>query len=658
MNNLWNDVEASSLGSSCLDQRVYSSRLLGRDKSLVLHGGGNTSVKITEKDILGEESEILYVKGSGWDLETIKREGFSPVRLDHLKRLAALSHMTDAEMSNEMLIHLTVATAPAPSVEAILHAILPHTFVDHTHADAFISVSNSADGVRRLRDIYGDSVVYVPYVMPGFKLCRLCNELYAQHATTKTVGMALEHHGLVSFGSTARESYDRMIQMVSAAEDHLQRAKAWTIPFSVERRVAPKPDLTAILSLRQRISEKAGRPMIVVQSQDPIGADFCQRPDLEECAGRGPATPDHVIRTKRLPQIGTDTDRYAAEYGAYFARNQGRYPALAMLDPAPRVVLDGGLGLLAVGRSARDARIVLEIYEHTATIITRAIGLGGWRALPEQDVFDVEYWELEQAKLRKPGRPPMLEGEIALVTGAASGIGKASVEALLARGAAVIGLDINPAVVGMHEVPAYLGITCDLKNQQAIARSVEQGLHQYGGLDIVILNAGVFPAGSRIEAMDSSLWRQVFEINLHSNLEILKLTHPALKRAPRGGRVVAIGSKNVAAPGPGASAYSASKAALNQLIRVAALEWGADGIRLNSIHPNAVFDTALWPEEVLRSRAAHYRMSVDDYKKNNLLKVEVKSRDVGELAAEMCGPLFAKTTAAQIPLDGGNDRVV
>jgi NAD(P)-dependent dehydrogenase (short-subunit alcohol dehydrogenase family) len=270
----------------------------------------------------------------------------------------------------------------------------------------------------------------------------------------------------------------------------------------------------------------------------------------------------------------------------------------------------------------------------------------------------MEYWDLEQAKLRKGGTPPPFSGEIALVTGAASGIGKACVEALLTRGAAVVGLDINPAIVNAHNKHAFLGVHCDVGDETQLVAAVETAVRRFGGLDMMVLNAGVFPPGRRIADLDSEEWQQVMTINLNANLALLRETHPLLKMAPRGGRVVVIGSKNVPAPGPGAAAYSASKAALTQLARVAALEWGGDNIRVNSLHPNAVFDTALWNEEVLQARAAHYGLSVEQYKTNNILKVEVTSRDVAELAAEMCGTLFGKTTGAQLPVDGGNDRVI
>jgi NAD(P)-dependent dehydrogenase (short-subunit alcohol dehydrogenase family) len=270
----------------------------------------------------------------------------------------------------------------------------------------------------------------------------------------------------------------------------------------------------------------------------------------------------------------------------------------------------------------------------------------------------MEYWDLEQAKLRKAGNPPPLSGEIALVTGAASGIGRACVDALLTRGAAVIGLDINPAVASLHPTPAFLGIHCDVSDDTQLIAALEVAVRRFGGLDMLILNAGVFPPGRRIADLDNAEWQRVMSINLDANFSLMREAHPLLKLAPRGGRVVVIGSKNVPAPGPGAAAYSASKAALTQLARVAALEWGGDNIRVNSLHPNAVFDTGLWNEGVLQARAAHYGLSVEQYKTNNVLKVEVTSHDVAELAAEMCGALFGKTTGAQVPVDGGNDRVI
>jgi NAD(P)-dependent dehydrogenase (short-subunit alcohol dehydrogenase family) len=329
-----------------------------------------------------------------------------------------------------------------------------------------------------------------------------------------------------------------------------------------------------------------------------------------------------------------------------------------MLDVAPRVALDRELGLAAFGRTAKDTRIAEELYEHTVDVILRAEAIGGWRALEDRHTFDIEYWDLEQAKLKKAGSPPLFAGEVALVTGAASGIGKACVESFLKRGAAVVGLDLNSQIETLNKRPELLGITCDLTDGSAIESALDKAVRQYGGIDMLVLNAGIFPSSSPIQSIATDAWRKAMTVNVEANLLVMQRIYPLLKLAPRGGRVVVIGSKNVPAPGPGAAAYSASKAAMNQLARVAALEWAKDGIRINTLHPNAVYDTALWTEEVLASRARAYNLTVEQYKKNNLLKTEVTSKDVAELAAEMCGPLFAKTTAAQVPVDGGTEKLV
>ena len=656
MNSLWDDKEAAQYRDE-LELRVYTSRLLGRDRTLVLHGGGNTSVKLTQKNLFGEDETVLYIKGSGWDLETIEAAGFAPVQLDYLRRLARLDALSDTQMVNQLATHMLKATAPAPSVETILHACLPHKFVDHTHADAVLAVTNAPDAERRIREIYGDAVVILPYVMPGFDLAMLCAKEYPRQAGANTIGMVLMNHGIFSFGDNARQSYERMIDLVGRAEDYLKREQAWDLPAPVVR--PARIDMLQQAQLRRRLSDAAGAPMIMATHADTEALAFAQRDDLGALSQQGPVTPDHIIRTKRVPMLGTDVDGYARSYKAYFDEHAPHAKeAKTMLDPAPRMVLDPGFGLAAAGRSAKDAAIVAELYRHNMQVMQRAQALGGYRALPARALFEVEYWDLEQAKLKKSGAPPVYTGEIALVTGAASGIGKACVEALLARGAAVVGLDINPAIETLYRRKDFLGLACDLNDESAIKFALERAVIAYGGLDMLVLNAGIFAASRKISELTTGEWRKVMSINLDANLCLLRACHPLLKLAPKGGRVAVIGSKNVPAPGPGAAAYSASKAALNQLVRVAALEWGADGIRLNSVHPNAVFDTGIWTEEVLAQRAKHYGLSVEEYKTNNVLKTEVRSRDVAELAAEMCGPLFAKTTGAQVPVDGGNERVI
>jgi NAD(P)-dependent dehydrogenase (short-subunit alcohol dehydrogenase family) len=465
-------------------------------------------------------------------------------------------------------------------------------------------------------------------------------------------------HGIVTFGDTAESSYGRMVECVDLAENYLAARGAWDVGTSPAS-LPSRPLRAELASFRRELSSAMGGPAIVAVQGGARGLAFARRPDVATLSQQGPITPDHVARTKRVPMVGRDLAAYRRGYEEWFnACAAGCTPRPAMLDPAPRIILDPEWGLVSAGASARDASIAAEIYGHTIDTILRATALGGWRALPAGHIFEVEYWDLEQAKLRRAGPAPVFAGEVALVTGAASGIGRACVDAFLRRGAAVAGLDVNPGILGLHAAPQFRGIVCDLTDEAAVGAALEEAVRAFGGLDMLVVNAGIFPAGAGIGELATGAWRRVMAVNLDASFVMLRECHALLKLAPRGGRVAVIGSKNVPAPGPGAAAYSASKAAVNQLARVAALEWGADGIRVNSIHPNMVFDTALWTPEVLESRARRYGVPVETYRTRNVLGVEVASRDVAELAAELCGPLFAKTTGAQIPVDGGTERVI
>ena len=656
MKSLWNDAEAAQFRGP-LGPRVYTSRLLGRDRSLVLHGGGNTSVKLREKNLFGEDEEILYVKGSGRDLETIEPAGFAPVELDYVRRLASLPALSDPQMVNELATHTLRAGAPAPSVETLLHAILPHKYVDHTHADAVLSISNSPDGEKRIRDIYGDRVVVIPYIMAGFDLAAYCAREFPKQAGKRTVGMMLLSHGAFSFAAEARESYELMIELVSLAEKYLAAQKAWSVALPPVAVPAFKREEAA--KLRNEVSKAAGFPLLCRCNDSINFLSFARHPDVAHISQSGPATPDHVIRTKPLPMLGRDVAAFSTAYRSYFHKNEkNAKERKTILDTAPRMALDPQFGLAAFGRSAKDVGIVEDLYAHTIEVILRAEALGGWQALDDRHVFESEYWDLQQAKLERAGSPAVFAGEVAVITGAASGIGKACAEAFLRRGAAVVGLDRNPAIESLWKRADFLGLVCDLTDVKSIQKNLDSLVKHFGGVDMLVLNAGIFPSSQAIQDISAQMWRDAMSVNVEANLLVMQACHALLKLAPRGGRIVVIGSKNVPAPGPGAAAYSASKAAMNQLARVTALEWGKDGIRINSIHPNAVYDTALWTDAVLASRARAYNLTVEQYRKNNLLKTEVSSRDVAELAAEMCGPLFAKTTAAQVPVDGGNERVV
>ena len=644
MENRW-DVAAAPSGD-LLGECVYCTRLIGADPNLVLHGGGNSSVKVMWTDITGRIIPALRVKGSGWDMGSIEGPGFTPLALERLHELLSLNKLSDPEMMRELSAARLDPSSPQPSVESLLHAHLPHRAVQHSHADVIVQLTNLADGEAVVRKVLGGRVVVVPYVMPGFDLARAVRELWPDQASDDTMGMVLLNHGLFTFGDSSRDAYDRHVELITTAE-------SWLAAQLGPERAAPGPLpevlLTDLADLRLAMSKAAGVPLITRRSTDEAVRRFVSRGDLSSVSQRGPLTPDHVIRTKRVPMIGRNVAAYGATYAEYFERNRqrGRMP-LTMLDTAPRVVLDPEFGMITAGRTAKDAAIAADIYQHTMPVIEGSEDhLGGYVALPEGDLFDCEYWDLEQAKLRISGPPPAFAGMVGLVTGAGSGIGKACADELKRRGAAVVGVDLRGADVAI-----------DVTDPEAQASALRTAVESYGGLDVLVVAAGIFGATIPIAEMTMVEWRKVLSVNLDAIADLLQQAHPLLARSPVGGRVVLIGSKNVAAPGKGAAAYSASKAALTQLARVAALEWAADRIRINVVHPDAVFDTGLWTPELLAERAAKYDMSVDEYKRRNLLSTEVTSAGVARVVTELCSDTFSATTGAQIPIDGGNDRVI
>lgn len=645
--------------------RAYSSRLLGRDPSLVLHGGGNTSVKGELTDIFGETRQVLFVKGSGWDLKSIGAAGFAPTDLNYLLRLAELEQLSDSEMMRQLRLATLDPAAPNPSVEAILHALIPHRYVDHTHADAVVTLGNSPDGERILRELYGDEVLVLPYIMPGFILARQVAAATRGADWDALRGIVLLQHGIFSFHEEAEGSYEAMIELVGRAESALLRRAGKKHGTPIEKRGTPTANhgtTTApaleLSRLRKAAGEIHGLPMLARLDAGPEAAAFAQLDDCGELIRRGPLTPDHTLHAKPFGAV-FDADPlpglrdFEREYLRYFSDHADENHQC--LDAAPRYGVWRDKGMIYLAPSWKRLEIVADISAHTIRAIRLAEAIGGWRALPREKLFEVEYWELEQAKLAKARAAPELQGRIALVTGAASGIGRATVDELRGRGAAVIALDIR----GMEglESPEVLCLRCDVTDSDAVESALNQGVQHFGGLDILISNAGNFPASASLAEMSDATWEQSMQLNLGSHMKVLRACLPLLENGfdPA---VVFVASKNVPAPGPGAAAYSAAKAGLTQLARVAALEAGPLGIRVNVVHPNAVYDTGIWTEEVLSERARRYGMNVEQYRASNLLGLEVSSRDVAASIVSLAGATFSRTTGAQVPVDGGNERVI
>ena len=653
MKNYWNKSEAKRFDGDELALRVYSSRLIGKCPDLVLHGGGNTSVKTKFIDLFGESHDVLYVKGSGWDLATIEAEGFAPVRIDQLLKLADFDELSDADMVRSQRAAMLDPMAPNPSVEAILHALIPYRYVDHTHADAVVTLTNTPDGENAIKSIYGDRILIIPYVMPGFILAKTVANISKNINWEEIDGMVLMHHGIFTFSDEAKKSYDNMIDFVNLAENALGAAP------KISSRIGKLTTLE-LSTTRSEVCKILGAPFFAKFNGEPEVLQFCEGKRIREISTRGPLTPDHVIRTKRIPLIIEDDIAlsircYAEEYQSYFKNyaNEG----LHILDSAPRWAIWPNKGIICFGKCQNDVKIVEDIALHTIKAIDSAERHGGWKALPETDVFDVEYWELEQAKINKTRNTPLFEGQGVLITGGANGIGYECAIEMARKGAAVTVLDKDPTVIDIFNESNIQGIECDIDDVYAVNSAIDCAVKFCGGLDVLVSNAGIFSEGAEVIDMSTNDWQRSLDINLTGAMKVIRQSIPFLKSGWNSS-IVIIGSKNVAAPGPGAAAYSVAKAGLTQLARVLSLELSKYGIRVNTIHPNAVFDTSIWTDEVLESRASSYNLTVEAYKMNNLLGQEITSRDIAAMVCAMAGPVFRCTTGAQVPIDGGNDRVL
>jgi rhamnose utilization protein RhaD (predicted bifunctional aldolase and dehydrogenase)/NAD(P)-dependent dehydrogenase (short-subunit alcohol dehydrogenase family) len=691
MRNRWNDDEAArwtqELAPSCgedLALRVYTSRLIGEDSALVLHGGGNTSVKTRVRDALGEERDVLCVKGSGWDLATIEAPGLPAVDLDTLRRYEALDALSDEDMVRGLRANLLDPGAPTPSVEALLHAFLPDRFVDHTHADAALVFGNRPEGAEELKALFGDRVGVLHWIMPGFPLAKEVARYRRENPDA--IGLVLHEHGVFSWGEDARTSYERMIEIVdtieSAIEDRLAGTCAMLVaedtPSDAELRSAA---LSASLHLRRCLSSSTHDdlvpelPMICEWRPSSDAIAFAAHADGEDLARTTPLTPDHVIRTK-ASYIVADADeesiaaavaRFAGDYQAYFEGCRGDRQ-LSMLDPYPRVALIRGAGLFAFGPNKKAACIAADIAEHTIAGKAAAAQLSSYQALDLSELFEMEYWSLEQAKLGKAKEAPLAR-RIAVVNGAAGAIGSAVARRLFEAGAHVVISDLpgeglsriesELAEIDKRRVVAVPANVCD---EEQVRMLFDETILAFGGLDIVVLNAGIAHVAA-IADLQLADWQRVQDVNATGTLLCLREASRVLQAQRLGGRIIVNASKNVPSPGADFAAYSASKASAAQLAKVAALELAPHGVTVNLVHADGVFEdegsgtaSGLWAEvgpKRMAKRGLDEAQLREYYRSRNLLQVGVRARHVAE-AVLFFAEARTPTTGAALTVDGGH----
>jgi rhamnulose-1-phosphate aldolase/alcohol dehydrogenase len=698
MQSLWSDTEAQQYVDRLardwgedMALRVYTSRLIGRDADLVMHGGGNTSLKGTVQPLVGDAMEALFIKGSGWDLDSIEPPGLPAVDLAHLRKLRALPELSDPEMVNQLRTHLFDAGAPNPSVETLLHAFLPHKFIDHTHADIALVVTNQPPDESRqmVAEAFGRKWGVVPYVMPGFALAKASGDAF--DADTTVEGLVLLNHGLFAFADDARTAYERMIDGVDRAERFvakLARERARTHVQVPTDLVAGRTQAARLAPMLRRAlaepdaSDRGWTRWILEYRADDAALALLARDDAPALAREHPLTPDHVIRTKGqhllLGDLPLQDDEalvttlagavadYRARYDAYFEANRERSRTpVTKLDSTPRVLLVPGVGVFTAGRSKADARIAADITEHTLRAKATANDVGHYAALSDGDLFDMEYWVLEQAKLGK-GKDAPLAGQVALVTGALGAIGFGICRQLVGAGAHVVlaDLDAERLETARAELdPKGKGIAgtlvMDVTDETAVARGFDDLCRAYGGLDVLVLNAGVAHV-SALTDLDAAALRRVVDVNFHGYFLVLREAARLMQRQGTGGNVIVNSSKNVFAPGADFGAYSASKAAGHQLAKVAALELAPHGIRVNLINADAVFGndarpSGLW-QEVGPARAKSRGMDPKElqefYRQRNLLKARVTPEHVGN-AVVFFATNQTPTTGATLPVDGG-----
>ena len=678
MKNLWSDKDARAavkryaaegVGED-LALRVYTTRLLGGEPRLVQHGGGNTSVKTHVKDRTGERVEVLCVKGSGWDMATIEPAGLPAVRLKPIQKLFKLKSLGDQDMVDIQRGNLIDAAAPNPSVETLLHAFLPHRYIDHTHANAVLALVDRPDGEKLAREVYGRRVAVAPYIMPGFDLAKACKQAFDKHKPDE--GLVLLKHGIFSFGDTAKQAYDRMIALVTLAEKRVAQGKrSKPVQVKLPRKLASAAEIAPLLRgiVAAPIDKNEGRwsRFILEHRNSPRVMEFVNGRELARYSQAGVATPDHVIRTKPWPLIlpapedgrldafaqagRAVVEKYQAAYRRYFERHNARAnPKKKPLDPMPRVIVAPGVGLWGLGASARDARIAADIAETWVEVVLDAEATGRFESIAEGEIFDMEYWSLEQAKLGKSAEKP-LQRQVAVVTGGAGTIGQAIGAALRREGAEIVLLDLD---AGAAEAAAKklggLGLGCDVTDRAGIDAAFARAVATYGGVDICVSNAGAAWQG-RIGEVDDATLRKSFELNFFAHQSVAQAAVRIMRAQGMGGALLFNVSKQAVNPGANFGPYGLPKAATMALMRQYAVDYGSEGITSNAVNADRI-RSGLLTDAFVKSRARARGLSERDYMAGNLLGREVRAEDVAEAFVSLA--LARKTTGAVLTVDGGN----
>ncbi len=668
--------------------RTYTGRLIGAEKELVLHGGGNTSVKGIFTNIFGKRTPAIFVKASGHGLANIEPEGHSGLNLEYLQQLRTLSELADETMVNELRTHLFDAQAATPSIESLMHVFISPKYIDHTHADAILALTNRSGGERIVRDALGGDVIILEYVKPGFALAKAAATAF--EAFPKSKGMVLMKHGLLTWGETARESYQRTIELVTRAEEYL--AKKGTSPLKTRtttslaaaegRYLKVAPILRGLLAIPTENADWPYRRFILQPLITKEVLNFVDSDRGKETALTPPLTSDHLIRTKAFPlwidtpqyedddklreQISTAITEYAKKYDAYFERHSKKMkPGLRRFDSRPRVILMPGLGAICVGKDVVEAGIARDITSQTLAVKTKIAASGMYEGLSEEHLFDMEYFSLQHAKLDREDELP-LQRSVALVTGAAGAIGSGICHALLENGCHVAVTDLPGDNLNslVNELKSSYGerviaVPLDVTDAESVAKGFDQVIQTWGGIDLVVANAGIAHVSSLADMVPNTFQRME-RVNVEGTLHILSRTARHFKVQKTGGDIILISTKNVFAPGAKFGAYSATKAAAHQLARIASLELAESGVRVNMVAPDAVFandkrKSGLWAEvgpDRMRARGLDEKGLEEYYQSRNLLKAKITAAHVGR-AVLYFATRQTPTTGATIPVDGG-----